>query len=134
MAGSIETAQRVPDDLIAEFRSVGLHLNPAKIKWTMNKHVLPGPLTQLIVDGVCIHPPNSFVCLGSVVTANLYDTLAIEHRIDTAWARFHKWSCPLQKPTVFLVLCCPPLPFVGLGNHQGPNTHACIQTFSFLST
>ena len=92
LAGSLDSAQRMLDDLIHEFRRIGLHLNPSKIQWTMNRHVVRSGSPSLVVNGVAIQSTNSFVCLGSVIAANLYETLAIEHRIQRAWACFHKWS------------------------------------------
>ena len=97
-AGSVLEAQVMLDDLCHEFWKVGLVLNPSKIKWTLNKHARahagqPGCLT---VAGVLIPPCNQFVCLGSVISHDLYETHAFEHRIQRSWLCFHKWASVLM--------------------------------------
>ena len=86
------------DDLCYEFLKVGLVLNPSKVKWTMNKHAKFASNTDsptLVVSGVYLPPCTNFVCLGSVISDDLFETHAIEHRIQRAWMCFHKWASVL---------------------------------------
>ena len=80
---------------------------------------LGGP-TYLVVNGVSINCCNSFVCLGSVISVDLFETHAIKHRIDRAWSCFHKWdtillsSAPLNTRLAFWSLTVLPSLLWGL--------------------
>ena len=64
----------------------------------MNKHAKANATepAYLVVSGVFVPPSSSFVCLGSVISDDLYETHAIEHRIQRSWMCFHKWRSVLM--------------------------------------
>lgn len=97
-AGSVPGAPCVLRDLCIAFARVGLVLNPFKVKRTMNKHSTRTSVTDcphFVVSGVQVHPTKNFVCLGSVMSDDLFETQTIEHRIGRATPCFHKWASVL---------------------------------------
>ena len=84
------------NDVASAFSSLGLSLNPEKIKWVANIHAEVSEGDSLQVGGVLIPRSDDFVCLGSVISSNLKEAPAFEHRIARAWSCYHKWSSALE--------------------------------------
>ena len=96
LACSLAMAQQMTNDVIHTLAGLGLSLNPDKIKWIVNRH--SGILNNqaLIVCNVKVYKSDSFVALGSVITADLKEGPAYMHRISQSWRCYQKWATVLE--------------------------------------
>ena len=96
VADTLSEAQLMLVDVTCALSCLGLSLNPDRIKWVANSHAEVNEDDHLLVDYVKIARADYFVCLGSVISRDLKEAPAFEHRISRAWSCYHKWSTVLE--------------------------------------
>ena len=90
---TVGEVQCMLNDVIHEFKSVGLELQAKKLKWMTNKYACDSSDRSAIVsdEGVAVDKCESLVILGSLVSCDSCENLVVEHRIECAWKCFYKW-------------------------------------------
>jgi hypothetical protein len=96
MASSLQHLQCMLNDLIRMLASIGLTLNPKKVKWNSNKWACLGCNAKLIIDECEVPRADTFPALGSVISGDLSEIETYNHRIACGWAVYNKWSRILE--------------------------------------
>jgi hypothetical protein len=93
--------QSMLNDLVLKLASIGLHLNPMKVRWISNKWAGHVAGTCLQLEGCMIPCSDTITVLGSVISGNLSEIEAFNHRISCAWACYNRWSRVLESQASF---------------------------------